>query len=104
VCGDQLLESVGRWTTARIGRSRQNAPERRGRVCEPYPQCKPSGGALLRTSDGGRHWQLVRLPRALGVNGIDFVNPRIGFVNDQFAGFYRTRDGGRSWRAVPATS
>jgi hypothetical protein len=46
----------------------------------------------------------VRLPRALGVNGIDFVNPRIGFVNDQFAGFYRTRDGGRSWRAVPATS
>jgi photosystem II stability/assembly factor-like uncharacterized protein len=83
-----------------------------GDVCVPTggvsplkgPQCKPSGGALLRSSDGGRHWQLVRLPRALGVNGIDFVNERIGFVNDQFAGLYRTRDGGRNWRAVPPTS
>jgi hypothetical protein len=35
------------------------------------------------------------------VNGIDFVTPKIGFVNDQFAGFYRTLDGGRRWRAVP---
>lgn len=79
-----------------------------GTVCVPTgrvvplkgPECKPSGGALLRTSDAGRHWELVRLPRALGVNGIDFVTPKIGFVNDQFAGFYRTLDGGRRWRAV----
>ena len=83
-----------------------------GGICVPTgrvvpgkgPECKPSGGALLRTSDGGRHWQLVRLPRALGVNGIDFVTPKIGFVNDQFAGFYRTLDGGRRWRAVPPAS
>ena len=80
-----------------------------GGICVPTgrvvprkgPECKPSGGALLRTSDGGRHWQLVRLPRTLGVNGIDFVTPQIGFVNDQFAGFYRTLDGGHRWRAVP---
>jgi photosystem II stability/assembly factor-like uncharacterized protein len=81
-----------------------------GSVCVPTgrvsplkgPECKPSGGALLRTGDGGRRWQLVRLPRALGVvNGIDFVMPQVGFVNDQFAGFYRTTDGGHRWQAVP---
>jgi photosystem II stability/assembly factor-like uncharacterized protein len=79
-----------------------------GGVCIPTgkvvplkgPECKPHGGALLRTSDGGQHWELVRLPSVIFSGGIDFVTPKLGFVNDQFAGFYRTLDGGRTWRAI----
>jgi photosystem II stability/assembly factor-like uncharacterized protein len=51
-------------------------------------------GLLLRTSDGGRHWTLIRLPSLIGFGGLDWVTPLVGYA----PGPYRTRDGGRSWR------
>jgi photosystem II stability/assembly factor-like uncharacterized protein len=68
----------------------------------------PCTGAVLRTSDGGRHWQLIHLPRVFGLgeesysyvsSGFRMVTPRVGYVEDG-GGLYRTDDGGRTWRFV----
>ena len=64
-------------------------------------------GEVLRTVDGGRHWQRVILPTA-NLNGgylgaIDFVDnlngwvvSSAGTVGDQFV--FHTTDGGRTWQ------
>ena len=56
---------------------------------------RPCPGLLLRTSDGGRRWTLIRLPSAIG-GTIDWPTPLIGYAR----GPYRTADGGRTWRYV----
>jgi photosystem II stability/assembly factor-like uncharacterized protein len=66
------------------------------------------GRRLIRTSDGGRHWQ--SLPTSLsGFNGSepDFVSPTVGFATKPIGTSNRTRllrttDGGRTWKSVQA--
>jgi photosystem II stability/assembly factor-like uncharacterized protein len=57
-------------------------------------------GAILRTADGGRHWQLIRLPTIIGGESLSFANPRDGYADPSPQGIYRTLDGGRTWRFV----
>jgi photosystem II stability/assembly factor-like uncharacterized protein len=58
-------------------------------------------GALLRTSDGGRHWQLILLPQFIGADSLSFANSRDGYADVSSLGIFRTTDGGVHWRLVP---
>jgi len=56
---------------------------------------------IWRTSDGGRHWDLIRLPREFYGSSFSFVSPQVGFVKaGAGGGLYRTADGGVSWSYV----
>lgn len=57
-------------------------------------------GRILRTADGGDHWDLIRLPHALSILAGNFVSAKVGFAGSPWNGFYRTDDGGVTWRAV----
>jgi photosystem II stability/assembly factor-like uncharacterized protein len=59
-----------------------------------------TSGRILRTADGGEHWDLVRLAHALDVLTGNFVSAKVGFAGSPWSGFYRTDDGGVTWRAV----
>jgi photosystem II stability/assembly factor-like uncharacterized protein len=63
-----------------------------------------AGGALLRTSDTGRHWSSVpRTARIKGVFWLDFSG-RVGAALVQLrrsTALWRTTDGGATWRSVP---
>lgn len=59
------------------------------------PNCP---GTVLRTSDGGARWQLVRLPMLPGSTGVAFSSPTDGWAGDPWSGPYRTTDGGLTWR------
>ena len=67
-----------------------------------------TGQTLLRSTDGGRHYHLVKLPGSpiAGSYGpSDFVSTRVGWMVEQ-AGprnvLYRTSNGGGSWQDVAA--
>jgi photosystem II stability/assembly factor-like uncharacterized protein len=66
-------------------------------------------GAVLRTTDGGRNWQLQRTPTSCRLETVHFVNPREGWAAGGAAHPYthrssgvvlRTRDGGVTWSAI----
>jgi len=77
-----------------------------GNVCGPLnakgASETPCRGRLLRTSDAGRHWELIRLPSMPGIGIFSFVNGQVGWAGDPWAGPYRTVDGGRTWKLVYA--
>lgn len=67
----------------------------------------PAG--MLRSRDGGEHWELVDLGGAAGmILDVKFLSPRTGFLCAATASdmaeanalILRTRDGGRSWTPV----
>lgn len=63
--------------------------------------------ALLRTTDEGRHWKAVRVPKpVLACLSIGFTDRRDGWALVQVhptgpAELWRTVDGGSSWQRVP---
>lgn len=58
--------------------------------------------ALLRTTDGGRHWTALGQPSPR-LGRIRFVSPTLGYgVARQGGALLRTTDGGRAWKAVTA--
>lgn len=58
---------------------------------------------LLRSNDGGRHWQRVpsRLPAVGYIAGLAMATEGTGLAWNQRAGLDLTVDGGRSWRLLP---
>jgi photosystem II stability/assembly factor-like uncharacterized protein len=70
-------------------------------------------GQLLRTTDGGRHWALVRLPGGVPTGGINFVSARAGFATGTvdvasqsarcLARLWATTDAGAKWYPVVGT-
>ncbi len=70
---------------------------------EPFP-------GLLRTTDGGRHWQLVR-PRGLFLGGFDFLDAQVGYAAGSWqrprascpSAVFATHDGGTHWRVLAAS-
>lgn len=61
-----------------------------------------TGKVVVKTFDGGRHWQelpLTQNGKAVEL-GVGFVDARHGFVGTTVGGF-ETRDGGMSFAAVP---
>lgn len=66
-------------------------------------------GAVLRTTDGGRSWQLLTSLPGMQIGSIDFSGPSDGLLSassapgeGQLAEILRTADGGRTWQ--PARS
>lgn len=59
------------------------------------PSASPEG-VLLRTTDGGSHWNAVTLPDVRSINSIFFINSGIGWLTSQ-TGLWRTTDGGDTW-------
>jgi photosystem II stability/assembly factor-like uncharacterized protein len=59
---------------------------------------------LFRTSDGGDHWESVRLPpRSFGVNVVAFSSPTFGWLQvvDRSDELYATSDAGTTWQRLP---
>jgi photosystem II stability/assembly factor-like uncharacterized protein len=54
-------------------------------------------GAILRTTDGGTTWQVIKIPRLIG--DMQFVSPMDGFAHD--GQLLATHDGGLTWSSVP---
>jgi photosystem II stability/assembly factor-like uncharacterized protein len=54
---------------------------------------------ILRTSDGGRSWEAIRLRRWPGSPEFDFVTPLVGYAGSG-PDRYRTTDGGRTWKPL----
>ena len=55
------------------------------------------GGTLMKTDDGGQHWDVMEFPSDLEIHAIYFVDKQIGFVCTDDFGFYHTQDGGNHW-------
>lgn len=72
-------------------------------------------GALLKTTDGGAHWQVLRKPTEDSLRDVFFVNEQVGWLvcersifdehtkDDRRAYLLQTEDGGTAWRRVEAT-
>jgi photosystem II stability/assembly factor-like uncharacterized protein len=57
-------------------------------------------GKVLRTNDGGRHFQIVNIGTDLAVFGVDMADADSGYLCGQDGLIMRTRDGGRSWQRI----
>ena len=69
-----------------------------------------SGNVIVRTTDGGKSWERLRLPLELGYIQVRFYDSRVGYVGGSTGyrkrdgetvwgvAILRTTDGGRSWR------
>lgn len=67
-----------------------------------------SKGTVLRTSDGGENWEVIKVPNAekldfRGIKGIDektAVAVSAGLAEEGQARIYRTEDAGKTWQQV----
>lgn len=69
------------------------------------PAAGPSIGVMLKTSDGGFHWEEVGTNVLPGLHFVKFLDEKTGFVcgdgSDSFpSGMFSTVDGGRTWKVV----
>jgi photosystem II stability/assembly factor-like uncharacterized protein len=58
------------------------------------------GGTLLRTTDGGAHWQKIRPPSQEDLRDVFAVDARQATVSAGNAKF-QTTDGGITWKKLP---
>jgi photosystem II stability/assembly factor-like uncharacterized protein len=56
-----------------------------------------NGGALYRTSDGGRHWTLNQLNPAMPLGAVSFSDARHGWIVAAHAALLATSDAGATW-------
>ncbi len=54
------------------------------------------------STDHGRRWSRVRLPRRRAVRDLDFATARVGMLLDNRGELWRTGNGGRSWQPLPS--
>jgi photosystem II stability/assembly factor-like uncharacterized protein len=54
-------------------------------------------GSIIRTTDGGAHWQSVKSPKNVSLFGIIFLDKNIGFTVGEFSTILATTDGGQNW-------
>jgi photosystem II stability/assembly factor-like uncharacterized protein len=54
-------------------------------------------GAIIRTADGGEHWQLVKSPKLVSLFDVTFVDKNTGFAVGEFSTIITTVDGGQTW-------
>lgn len=57
----------------------------------------PSTSEIIRTQNGGDHWELLTLLPSYTLYGVCFINPLIGFTYGYYNAFLRTNDGGYTW-------
>lgn len=73
------------------------ADSRHGWICT-------RNGLILRTSDGGAHWQTTPSGAVLGLFGVHFLDAQRGWVVGSGGTVLRTSDGGGSWTKLPPFS
>ena len=56
-----------------------------------------AGGTVIKTTNGGLTWTLVRSGDSLEFRGISFVSATVGYVVSLDGQVYQTADGGGSW-------
>jgi photosystem II stability/assembly factor-like uncharacterized protein len=66
--------------------------------CELSHPCRST--EILRTADGGGHWDLIRLTRTLDAVATTFISPSTGIVGSVWSGYRVTHDGGVTWRVA----
>jgi photosystem II stability/assembly factor-like uncharacterized protein len=54
-------------------------------------------GALVRTSDGGAHWQKAAAFTSRSIYSVYFINPAVGWLTTDTAQIYQSIDSGASW-------
>ena len=54
-------------------------------------------GNLVRTSDGGQHWQKVAAFSTRSLDAVYFVNPATGWLVTDTAQIYKSTDSGATW-------
>lgn len=57
-------------------------------------------GTLIRTTDGGRHWEKLDAGTREDINDLYFLTGKVGFVLGENNTFLMTRDGGKHWLPV----
>ncbi|CAN5567244.1 hypothetical protein BH11ARM2_BH11ARM2_13830 [soil metagenome] len=81
-------------------------------ACGTYTNPPTPDGAILRSSDGGRHFQTTRVPLKFGGNEngrgngermtVDPYDPKRLLLGTRHAGLWRSDDGAVSWHRVDA--
>ena len=64
----------------------------------------PTGGRILRSTDGGMNWIIYYTPTPLGGNGVQgagFIDSLQGWVGGGFGLTFETMDGGLTWDTIP---
>ncbi len=79
---------------------------------QPFDACDPQHRMLLRTDDGGRHWQILSETPGVVPERMQWLDAKHGFatsfvLTEPASGsgilpFYRTDDGGRHWTRIDA--
>ena len=57
-------------------------------------------GVILRTTDGGLHWNQMNSPVNENLIKIDFINPGTGFILSNNNTLLKTIDGGENWQIL----
>ena len=55
-------------------------------------------GVILRTLDGGAHWERLSFKEDVNLNDLCFLNASEGWVAGEFETILHTTDGGKTWR------
>jgi photosystem II stability/assembly factor-like uncharacterized protein len=58
------------------------------------------GGTILRTTNGGGHWEAVRSGQTFTLKRVNFPDERNGWIVGFNGAILRTQDGGRTWEKV----
>lgn len=61
-------------------------------------QSRQVSGQILKTIDGGHHWEVIYTDSGLFYNDLHFINEQEGFAVGYKGSILRTTDGGISWR------
>lgn len=59
-----------------------------------------AGGALAKTTDGGRTWTTGDVPTSADLLDVSFPTASVGYALDRDGGLFRTGNGGGSWKAL----
>jgi len=54
-------------------------------------------GAIVRTTDGGDHWQVTEPPKFISLFDVTFVDKNTGFAVGEFSTILTTTDAGQTW-------
>jgi len=59
-----------------------------------------AGGALAKTTDGGRSWVTGDVPTSADLIDVSFPSEPVGYALDRDGGLFRTANGGSTWKTL----
>lgn len=61
----------------------------------------PNPSRILKSTDGGLNWQTIVVDTMSSrIQGVGFVNERVGYAGGHFIGYYATTDSGKTWSYI----